>query len=371
MANKSLKRKRKIENVKQGIPKDEGEVLPAKRSSDEPPVKREKWTNRQRVLVFASRGINHRDRHLMEDLKSLMPHHRTEAKMERQKNLQVVNEICEAKNCNKAVLFEGRKKRDLYMWFSNVKSGPSAKFLVENIYTMGEMKLTGNCLKGSRPILSFDENFSTNPHYALLRELFTQIFGVPNHHPKSKPFFDHVYTFSVLDNRIWFRNYQILTEDGGLAEIGPRFVLNPVKIFAGSFGGETLWDNSFYISPAKFRQAINKKAGGKYINRIEQKMAQKANKPEVSYSLNPLDDIFKGEPLVKAKELEAGESEELRTNQGTGETGEETVDPFEGKSAAEMKELEKRALRNFQKRAKKTTKSKTLGSKVTKKKKGK
>ncbi|XP_063994464.1 ribosome biogenesis protein BRX1 homolog [Diachasmimorpha longicaudata] len=158
---------------------------------------------------------------------------------------------------------------------------------------MGEMKVTGNCLKGSRPILSFDENFSKNPHYALLRELFTQIFGVPNHHPKSKPFFDHIYTFSVLDNRIYFRNYQILTEDGGLAEIGPRFILNPVKIFAGSFGGETLWDNYFYISPAKYRQAVNKKAGGKYINRLEQKTAQKAHKPEVSYAFNPLDDIFK------------------------------------------------------------------------------
>ncbi|KAF7987913.1 hypothetical protein HCN44_003776 [Aphidius gifuensis] len=91
------------------------------------------------------------------------------------------------------------------------------------VYTMGELKLTGNCLKGSRPILSFDENFSRLPHYALLKELLTQIFGVPNKHPKSKPFFDHVYTFSVLDNRIWFRNYQILTEDGGLAEIGLKF----------------------------------------------------------------------------------------------------------------------------------------------------
>ena len=119
------------------------------------------------------------------------------------------------------------------------------------VYTMGELKMTGNCLKGTRPLLSFDENFSTKPHYSLLKELLTQIFGVPNHHPKSQPFFDHVYTFSILDNRIWFRNYQILTEDGGLTEIGPRFVLNPVKIFAGSFGGETIWDNPTYISPAK------------------------------------------------------------------------------------------------------------------------
>lgn len=111
--------------------------------------------------------------------------------------------------------------------------------------------MTGNCLKGSRPLLSFDENFTTHAHYSLLKELLTQIFGVPNHHPKSQPFFDHVYTFSILDNRIWFRNFQILTEDGALAEIGPRFVLNPVKIFSGSFGSDTLWDNPHYISPAK------------------------------------------------------------------------------------------------------------------------
>lgn len=111
--------------------------------------------------------------------------------------------------------------------------------------------MTGNCLRGSRPLLSFDENFNSAPHLSLLKELLSQIFGVPNHHPKSQPFFDHVYTFSYLDNRIWFRNYQIITEEGELAEIGPRFVLNPVKVFASSFGGETLWDNPHYISPAK------------------------------------------------------------------------------------------------------------------------
>lgn len=94
---------------------------------------------------------------------------------------------------------------------------------------MGELKMTGNCLRGSRPLLSFDPQFTKDPHYELLKELLIQIFGIPNHHPKSQPFFDHVYTFMILDNRIWFRNYQILSEDGALAEIGPRFVLNPVS----------------------------------------------------------------------------------------------------------------------------------------------
>lgn len=30
---------------------------------------------------------------------------------------------------------------------------------------------------------------------------------------------------------------------------GPRFVMNPIKIFAGSFGGATLWSNPEYVSP--------------------------------------------------------------------------------------------------------------------------
>ncbi|KAG7212616.1 hypothetical protein KM043_012906 [Ampulex compressa] len=311
MTKKVLKRKRKEENKEENVP--EVKILPAKRISDEPPPKKVKWINKQRVLVFATRGINHRHRHLMDDIKTLMPHHRAECKMERTKDLLVVNEMCEMKNCNKAMLLEGRRKRDLYMWLANVPTGPSGKFLVENIYTMGELKMTGNCLKGSRPLLSFDENFSTKPHYNLLKELLTQIFGVPNHHPKSQPFFDHVYTFTVLDNRIWFRNFQILTEDGGLAEIGPRFVLNPVKIFSGSFGGETLWDNPQYISPAKYRQSLSKKAAGKYINRVEQKMASEANKPKESYALNPMDEIFKGDTIERAAEEHKKELRKMKT----------------------------------------------------------
>lgn len=310
MAKKSLKRKRKQDSTDENEEKEndsDAELPKPKRMSDEPIPKKTKWINKQRVLVFATRGIGHRDRHLMDDVKTLMPHHRSESKMERAKSLSIINEICQVKNCNKTVLFEGRRKRDLYMWLAHVPEGPTVKFLVENVYTMAELKLTGNCLKGSRPLLSFDENFASKPHYALLKELLTQIFGVPNQHPKSQPFFDHVYTFSILDNRIWFRNFQILTEDGGLAEIGPRFVLNPVKMFAGSFEGEALWENPLYVSPAKLRQAINKKAGGKYVNRLEQKMVQRANKPKESYALNSLDEIFKGDPMERAEKIEEAE----------------------------------------------------------------
>ena len=39
--------------------------------------------------------------------------------------------------------------------------GPSAKFRIENIHTTDELKMSGNCLKGSRAVLSFDGSFDT------------------------------------------------------------------------------------------------------------------------------------------------------------------------------------------------------------------
>ena len=36
-----------------------------------------------------------------------------------------------------------------YMWVSKSPHGPSAKFLLQNVHTMSEVKLTGNCLKGA------------------------------------------------------------------------------------------------------------------------------------------------------------------------------------------------------------------------------
>lgn len=42
---------------------------------------------------------------------------------------------------------------------------------------------------------------------------------------------------------------QIIEEDASLVEIGPRFVLNLIKIFQGSFGGPTLYENPYYQSP--------------------------------------------------------------------------------------------------------------------------
>lgn len=83
-------------------------------------IGKEKWVNRERILIFCSRGASYRDRHLMNDLKTLMPHSKSESKFDKKENLISVNEICEMKNCNKCIYFETRKRQDLYMWIANV-----------------------------------------------------------------------------------------------------------------------------------------------------------------------------------------------------------------------------------------------------------
>jgi Brix domain len=67
-------------------------------------------------------------------------------------------------NATTAMFFEARKKRDLYIWLSKVPSGPSVRFYCTNIHTMAELKLSGNHLKGSRPVVTFDAAFDEQPH---------------------------------------------------------------------------------------------------------------------------------------------------------------------------------------------------------------
>ncbi|SNX84727.1 related to BRX1 - Essential nucleolar protein required for biogenesis of the 60S ribosomal subunit [Melanopsichium pennsylvanicum] len=263
--------------------------------------------NKQRVLMLPSRGVTSRMRHLINDLESLMPHAKKDSKLDSKSQLHLLNELAELHNCNNTLYFEARKREDLYMWASKSPNGPSAKFQVQNIHTMDELKMTGNCLKGSRPILSFDKEFDEKPHWTLIKEMFTQMFGVPKGARKSKPFVDHVISFSIVDNKVWFRNYQIVETDPGatamakvdedkdakkkashsakgeakqpkLVEIGPRMVLSPIRVFEGSFGGATVFENPEYISPNAIRHMIRKKKGDKYADRVNQNETFKTKK---------------------------------------------------------------------------------------------
>ena len=53
------------------------------------------------------------------------------------------------------------------------------------------------------------QTFDQEPHLQLLKEMFTHAFATPKRHQRSKPFFDHVLSFTSVDKRVWLRNYQV------------------------------------------------------------------------------------------------------------------------------------------------------------------
>jgi Brix domain len=166
-----------------------------------------RYRNKQRCLVLCSRGVTARYRHLLEDLRTLIPHHKKESKLDagNESTGKAVADICEMRGCNTVLFLECRKHQDAYLWMGRTGGqsvGPSVRFHVTNIHTMDELRLTGNCMKHSRPILSFDSNFGKLDHLKLLKELFVDIFGTPRGHPKSKPFVDRVMAFYFADNRV-------------------------------------------------------------------------------------------------------------------------------------------------------------------------
>ena len=137
--------------------------------------------------------------------------------------------------------------------------------------------------------------------------MFLQTFGVPEGARKSKPFIDHVMTFSIADGKIWIRNYQIneteakaqIGEDGeaektssksrtttkdtdiNLVEIGPRLTLSPVVIQEGSFGGPIIYENKQFVSPNQVRADLRRQQAGKHNARSEQFVERMAKKGDL------------------------------------------------------------------------------------------
>lgn len=96
---------------------------------------------------------------------------------------------------------------------------------------------------------------------------------------------------------IGVRNYQIIdkSENGKekqetqLIEIGPRFVLIPIRIFLGSFGGPTLYQNNAFVSPNEERADAKKAKGNRYVDRVQQQSSRKeflSSNPKVTDELS-------------------------------------------------------------------------------------
>lgn len=177
------------------------------------------------------------------------------------------------------------------------------------VHTMSELHFPGNCLKGSRPVLSFDATFDTQPYLLVIKELLAQTFGVPPGARKTKPFVDHVMGFTVADGKIWIRCFQInetevakgtAVAEGdttktevvktkgqrgdtqiSLTEIGPRFVLTPIVIQESSFGGPIIYENKEFVSPNQVRSELRRGKAGKYARRNDEGTERKAKRKDL------------------------------------------------------------------------------------------
>ncbi len=113
--------------------------------------------------------------------------------------------------------------------------------------------------------------------------------------------------------QIWVRNYQILEQTAttakeaaiqkkltghshstSLIEIGPRFVLDPIRIFRGSFGGQTLFVNESFVNPNVTRSQEKKEKGERYVRRKGAERKRKVREREIKKSVpvDPLADVF-------------------------------------------------------------------------------
>ena len=250
---------------------------------------------RNRILMLTSRGVSFRHRHLLTDLSSLLPHSYRDTKLDTKSSNNynsALNSLADLHSCNFVFFLEARKNaQDLYLWLAKAPNGPTIKFHVGNVHTMAELGFGGNVLKGGRGLTVFDKSFDEQlcvggqENKALIREMLRGIFCVPSKGVRGlKPFIDRVVGVYGLDGKIWIRVYEIregskdATEDKlasvdeiasgiKLVEVGPRFVLTPIVILEGSFGGPVIFENKMYVSPNMVRREARVKKQGTYAQR--------------------------------------------------------------------------------------------------------
>ncbi len=242
------------------------------------------------AILLISR-LSHR--HLLADLDSLLPHTYKDTKLDTKSSNNynaALNALAELHSCNYIFFLEARKHgQDLYLWLAKVPNGPTVKFSVSNVHTMGELGFGGNCLKGGRGLVVFDKSFEDaafsggQEHKGLVRELLRGVFCVPKRGVRGmKPFVDRITGVFGLDGKIWIRVYEIREVDkkrneGGdrsstdvsLVEIGPRFVLTPIVILEGSFGGPLIYENKEFVSSNQVRSEARLKKAGRHIRRTD------------------------------------------------------------------------------------------------------
>lgn len=117
-------------------------------------------------------------------------------------------------------------------------------------------------------------------------------------------------TFSIVDGKIWIRNYQINetldvkendndddvdVDQLNLVEIGPRLVLTLITVLEGSFGGPKIYENKQYVSPNFVRAQLKQQAADQAKSRSQAALERRIKKRNQVLKHDPLsnDALFK------------------------------------------------------------------------------
>ena len=90
------------------------------------------------------------------------------------------------------------------MWIGKI-DGPSIKYRIEKATSAEDQKLFGNCLRNSRPLISFGNEFLQSLDKKIEKNLWIDILNVPKNHPKSQPFFDKMIQLNYIDDKLYIR----------------------------------------------------------------------------------------------------------------------------------------------------------------------
>ena len=215
------------------------------------------------TVLVATNRCGYRLRHLMLSFIDILPHSIKESKCSR---VMDCLELAEMNEC-KYFMYLEEKKEEAYLYLGD-RLGYGIQFQLLNVHTLEELKFNGNCIKYSRLVLSFSEDFDT-PELQMAKHLISRIFEIPKM-TKTKPFIDHMMHFNMCDNKIWVRHFEMKDTDT-LVEIGPRMTLWPLKVFSGPCRGELVYSNPEYVSKHKmgvYERKMSKKNMGRETTNI-------------------------------------------------------------------------------------------------------
>lgn len=69
--------------------------------------------------------------------------------------------------------------------------------------------------------------------------------------------------------------------------------MQPIKIFSGSFGGTTLYENPKYVSPNALRSMIKRRKAGKYSAKVGARDRREEHRAAHPAQKDALADVFR------------------------------------------------------------------------------